>query len=379
MTGREKILAALSPEGAPEFGVVIPYEGIYYRDRWRELSRHPWWWPQSPDTDKQLAWYRDAIAAMGMDWFGVHASYGESERLALAIEERPDGLWLVNREDGSSRHLHEPRVAGIPGDGITLSVKPGPDAFTAEGVELAIPDPPGGDPAEYASGHGALARRLIAGFEQHLLPCSSLSSPLWSCYDIWGFEGLMTQLAENPSLVHKACGRLMNLAVSSVRRMAAIGAEAVWIEECMLDMISPAAYREFCLPYLQPLTREIHAQGMAAIHYFCGNPWSRMPELLSTGADALGLEEGKKGFQTDIRQVAECVNGRMAILGNLDSIGVLQDGSGEDLRAALRLQAEAGRANGGRFIFSLGSPVTPSTPLERVRLYTDLARETGAA
>ena len=37
----------------------------------------------------------------------------------------------------------------------------------------------------------------------------------------------------------------------------------------------------------------------------------------------------------------------------------------------------AGRKNGGRFVMSLGSPVTPETPVARVRLYTDLVHELG--
>jgi uroporphyrinogen-III decarboxylase len=71
------------------------------------------------------------------------------------------------------------------------------------------------------------------------------------------------------------------------------------------------------------------------------------------------------------------VDGRCALLGNLDAMGLLEHGSEQDLRAELRRQARAGRRNGSRFIFSLGSPVTPGTSMARVRLYTDLAHEEG--
>jgi uroporphyrinogen-III decarboxylase len=67
------------------------------------------------------------------------------------------------------------------------------------------------------------------------------------------------------------------------------------------------------------------------------------------------------------------------VLGNLDSIGVLENGSEAGLRAEIGRQLRAGRRNGSRFILSTGSPVTPRTPVSRVRRYCEMARELGKA
>ncbi len=75
--------------------------------------------------------------------------------------------------------------------------------------------------------------------------------------------------------------------------------------------------------------------------------------------------------------VVERVGGRCAVLGNLDAIGVLEQGSEAEVRAEIARQIRAGRRNKSRFIASVGSPVTPGTPPERVRLYCDLAHELG--
>jgi uroporphyrinogen-III decarboxylase len=69
----------------------------------------------------------------------------------------------------------------------------------------------------------------------------------------------------------------------------------------------------------------------------------------------------------------------MTVLGNLDAIGVLQGGSEDALRSEIARQIAAGRRNGSRFVMSLGSPVTPATPVERVRLYCELAHELGGS
>jgi len=74
----------------------------------------------------------------------------------------------------------------------------------------------------------------------------------------------------------------------------------------------------------------------------------------------------------------ERVNGRLTVLGNLDAIRLLEKGSEAELRAEIARQIAAGRRNGSRFIMSLGSPVTPGTTVDRVRLYCDLVHELGA-
>ncbi len=52
-----------------------------------------------------------------------------------------------------------------------------------------------------------------------------------------------------------------------------------------------------------------------------------------------------------------------------------QDMAIEQRGAEIERQHEAGRRNGGRFIMSVGSPVTPETPVDRVRRYCDLVHE----
>ena len=87
--------------------------------------------------------------------------------------------------------------------------------------------------------------------------------------------------------------------------------------------------------------------------------------------DCISLEESKKRFEIDLAWVNEVVEGRVCIFGNLDSIGVLQNGTREELRGEVRRQVEIGREY-GRFVMSLGSPVTPRTSASRVREYVDL-------
>jgi uroporphyrinogen-III decarboxylase len=225
-------------------------------------------------------------------------------------------------------------------------------------------------------GESDLADRLSAEFPG-LYPMCHVSSPLWCLYDLWGFDGMMAMMGERPDLVRYAAQRYLELSVQDVRQAQALGAAGIWVEECLTDMISPAMFADLNVPVLSALCSAIRSAGMHSIYYYCGNPNDRLDLLLSVGADALALEESKKHFTIDIAAIAERVQGRCTLLGNLDAMHLLEHGSEADLRLEIARQIAAGRRNGSRFIMSIGSPVTPDTPVERVRLYCNLVRELG--
>ncbi|MGQ9683583.1 MAG: uroporphyrinogen decarboxylase family protein [Anaerolineae bacterium] len=373
MTGRERIEAAFAPEGTPEVAAVICYEDIFIRDHWQALTDAPWWQQFAPDVDTQLALHRQIAMRTGQDWITLPSCGTRAWRAQAALQVRPEGVFLVEQETGREQRLEEPPIGGglIPEGEFAAT-------DTIEQVDALIAPPPAFDVQRYVGeGRTDLAQAILAGFGAELYPIARVSSPLWSTYGLWGFGGMMSMIATSRDLVRHACERYLAWAVHGVAQAAALGARAVWIEECMLDMISPAAFAELNLPYLQRLIEAIRSHGMRSIYYPTGDPGRKWDLLLASGADALALEEGKKGFAIDIAQVVERVGGRCVVLGNLDAVGVLQDGSEQDLRAEIGRQLEAGRRNGARFVMSIGSPVTPDTPVQRVRLYCDLVHELG--
>ena len=298
----------------------------------------------------------------------------------MSVAQRQDGVFWVDASTGEEEELVEPAIGGWSPDGDLQSHHPENCPETPEEVDLrlglsSVAD--WVDPA--ADGRGDLAARLLEEHGSQILPTASISAPLWNCYDMWGFEGIMTRIATQPELVEYACQRHVELALHSVRDAAAIGVAAIWIEECFTDMMSPSAFARINAPAVRQLVEAVGEASMKSIYYYCGDPAGKWEHLLDVGADALSLEESKKGFAIDIDDVVERVDGRCAVLGNLDSIGVLQDGSEAQLRAEIARQVAAGRRHGSRFIMSLGSPVTPSTPVARVRQYCDLTHELGSA
>ena len=199
VTGRQKIEAALSKDGTGEIPAVLCYEGIYVRDHWQQLSCYPWWYRRAPDIERQMLWRREFLANTRLDWFKLPFFYSEGERRSLSIEVRTEGVFLVDKRTGKEDKLTEPQVGGKPYD-------PTPDhpAETPDEVDAAIP--PGWLADHYAGfevsdGRDALASQLLKEFGRDLYPICSEYSPLSLCYDLWGFEGLMINIATRPDLV----------------------------------------------------------------------------------------------------------------------------------------------------------------------------------
>jgi hypothetical protein len=399
MTGHEKMAAAFSEGGVSEFPAVICYEGLFTRDHWPQLTQKPWWVEQSPDLEEQLGLKRDIFDKLPTDWFHIRPYYNRAERLNLAIVTEGADVYRVNRQTNQKTLIPRPRVGGWLAD-APHSVRRDKPACSREEIDALIPDPaqlseisriPASagrrewaagaksfDPAAFrSSGVGDLAHACIREFGQDRMPFGHVASSLWCCYGIWGFEDMMTMALDHPELVEHACRRLTENTLFGIRARAAMGAKVIWIEECLTDMVSPDTFARLNVPFLKQITREIHEAGMKSVYYYCGNPEGKWDHILSVGADALAFEESKKGFTIDIKDVVWRVKGRCTVFGNLDSVGMLQNGTEAQLRDEIKRQMQAGRQNDNRFVMSIGSPVTPETPVSRVKLYLDLAHQDG--
>jgi len=383
MTGREKIEAAFSSRGAPEFPVVICYPGICLRDHWDEVTDQPWWALSHPDPRVAAIPIVDFNHAIDVDWFVVRPGFNRAEQSRLSIELSGDRVFRVNRETGERIELERPPVSGAverpeakpppPAEGVS-------DPRSLDRILDSLLTPDGGDVftgAVAEEGRLDLPQLLVSLLGKEKMPLIPLTAPLWKCFSLWGFEGTMRATLEQPDLVEHAVRRVLDERIRYVRAFGRLGPSVVWIEDCWTDMISPSSFQRFNVEPLRELTHAIRTAGMWSVHYFCGDWRGKWDLLMETGADAIALEEPKKGFPADIADMAERVQGRKVLLGNLDAHSVLEKASDEQLRAEIARQMDAGRRNRGRFIMSLGSPVTPGTPISRVRSFCEIARELG--
>jgi len=380
MTPREKMTAALSPEGSPELPAALIYHSLLLRDLWDQLTDQPWWTAYESDPDLLSRPAIDMYARLNDDWFRLFPCAPRAVRSALRLEREGDRVFRVNTATGERTELHRPPVGGDQSgaahskDGM-LNDCTNRDELDAL-LDRLLPATEGHTrPSE--DGRADAPRRILARFAAHKLPYVYIPVPTWRLFSIFGFENLMRGAYDFPETIDYANRRLLEYHLRSVEESADLGAECIWLEEAMTDMFGPEQYRRNVFPSVRRMTEAIHAAGMRAVHYFCGDPAGKWEMLLDADTDALALEEGRKGFENRIEEIVERVGGRMTVFGNLASWEVLERASDDDLRAQIARHVRAGRRNRSRFVMSLGSPVTPGTSLARLNRYCELAHALG--
>lgn len=370
-----QVRAALSSEGSARMPVVIPYEGIFIRDHYEDLFSLPWWYAYSLNLRQQEQYMEEYLSAIDIDWYSPFLVHSDAFRRQHKMNLANSHLEYVDNETGSKTIIRKPQISGI---GEVCQQ----DYFVPyEKIEK--------DPARIQAIAADNAFRLYGWGVDQLIPDqkqltknrkSSLGfveSPFESVFNIWGFESTMLLLAEDKDLIKLACRAYLESALTTIATCASLGNEMIWIEECFSDLISPEDYRTLALPCLIPVVEAIRQAGMTSIYYFTGNPADKLQYIFAIGADAYSFEDDKKGFRIDLPYIAGLLAGKAALLGNLNAILDLQDASDEQLRFRIDEYVSLAKRMKGRFLMSLGSPVTPGTAVSRVQHYIAYAREKG--
>ncbi|RRJ95677.1 hypothetical protein Ga0100231_016705 [Opitutaceae bacterium TAV4] len=134
------------------------------------------------------------------------------------------------------------------------------------------------------------------------------------------------------------------------------------------DLISPALYRKFALPYERQVAEHARASGCCYILHVCGNITSILPDIVTSGASGVEVD-----YKTDIVAARDAFRGKVTFVGNIDPSAVLAHGTPE-LVARQTSELLAAFANEPRFILNSGCAIPPTTPEENIRALIRCAR-----
>jgi uroporphyrinogen decarboxylase len=190
---------------------------------------------------------------------------------------------------------------------------------------------------------------------------------------IRGMDGWMTDLLD-PRMeerIHALLAYAANITTQFIRHMATTGAHMCSNGNSVAgpELISPALYRKFALPYDRQVVTAAHATGLPYALHICGNTAPILDDMIATGADALEID-----YKTDARLAHEKLRHRTVFIGNIDPSGVLALGSPALVERTTRelLEIFAGTP---RFILNAGCAIPPGTPPENLRAMIRVARE----
>lgn len=192
-------------------------------------------------------------------------------------------------------------------------------------------------------------------------------------------ESFVWRLVDEPDEVKAQAKENVEWAVGQMQRLIEAGAQIMY---CCSDycfnqgpFLSPKMFESFVYPYLKWQTQQLHSEGAYVIKHTDGNILPLLDMLLDSGPDVIHSIDPVAGM--DIGDVKRRIDGRVCIMGNVDSTK-LQCGSKDEVIASCR-KALAGGAGGG-YIYSTCNSVFKGIPLEQYLVMLDeLKKHNGGA
>jgi MtaA/CmuA family methyltransferase len=137
------------------------------------------------------------------------------------------------------------------------------------------------------------------------------------------------------------------------------------------DVISPAMYKKYCLPYGQKIVRALQDDNFFLSYHICGDTTKIIDQMTATGAGILEFD-----YKCDKAVAKRATAGKTTLLGPIDPSGVLHQGSIGDVEKTCREAIEV-LAPGGGFILGPGCALPGTTPPKNIDKLVECAKVYG--
>ena len=238
----------------------------------------------------------------------------------------------------------------------------------ADAAKLGVPDME--TELRYVMDAVRVIRRELDG----KVPLIGFSGSPWTlaCYMVEGggskdFARIKAMALNEPAALHRLLSVNTDAVIAYLAAQRAAGAQALQVFDTWGGVLSPAMYREFSLPYLARIARELKTADVPVILFGKGNA-PHLDDLFASGADAIGVD-----WTVTLEDAARRNQGRVALQGNLDP--AMLYGNPEAVRAQVRTTLDSYAAgNGGSrdgHVFNLGHGLSPDMNPEHVAALVD--------
>ena len=161
---------------------------------------------------------------------------------------------------------------------------------------------------------------------------------------------------EDPDLVHEVLEKVTQFLINYGQAFKKVGAKGVIMAEPLAGILSPNLVKEFSCDYVKRIVDELQDDDFIVIYHNCGNNTIKMIDsLLEIGCPIYHF-----GNAIDMN-----IPDHIIAMGNIDPVGVLRDGTVEDVKKAVQdLWNDCGQYD--NYILSSGCDIPCSTPWENI-------------
>jgi MtaA/CmuA family methyltransferase len=184
--------------------------------------------------------------------------------------------------------------------------------------------------------------------------------------DLRGLNTLMLDFHDDPEFVNELFEFVVAMEIAFARSQVEAGADVIGIGDAAASLIGPRLYDLFVLPQEKRLVAAIKAMGARVRLHICGNTRKIVRGMGSLGVDVVDLD-----FPSPMTEGRAAMGPGQVLLGNIDPVRTLRDGTPESITAKLE---DCYQAAGPRFIVGAGCEVPRGTPAENLKALTNFAR-----
>lgn len=309
MTPKDRVISALEHEGPDRTPVAIFTQSTTLG----QMDLTGVSWPEAHTSSEKMA----ALGSAQADIFGFESMRvpfcvsAEAERLGCAVD-----LGSRNRSPTviSSPFSFDPYNDNTVPDLIS------PSEFVSSGRIETIID----------------AVTIMSGSHENIPAIAGVTGLLTSLGQMIGTENMVIGTLTDPENIRKWTETIGRIFREYIQCLSDAGADIVIMAEASgsPDIIDPSMFDMLTGNHLDCLS---DVKGAHSVLHICGDAYPILDNMIHTKVDGLSVEGRMDPYKT-----VKKVNGRAALIGNIDTIGTLMLGTPEKVRSDVSKCLDAG-------------------------------------
>lgn len=214
-------------------------------------------------------------------------------------------------------------------------------------------------------------RRVKDEFGDTVAVVGRTEAPFSSVALLYGIEETMLLPYTDPELLVDTLKYFVGIQTAFGLAQREAGADAVWFGDCNASghLMSPKYYEEYAMPYVTEVVKEYDKAGLWSIYHASEEKEGHLKQQASTGVSVLSVGPG-----LDIGKAKAAVGDKVCLIGNLDPVNVLMNGTPDEVAEEARRIMSVGRQGGG-YIFNTGEMVPRDVPVANMEAMLAAAHE----
>jgi len=200
------------------------------------------------------------------------------------------------------------------------------------------------------------------------------AAPFSSVTLLYGITETLMLMFDDPKLVADTIKFCTELQVMWGTAQIEAGADALWFGDCNASghLISAEHYEEFVFDSVKECAKVYQDAGAFTMYHASEHSIEHLKLQAKTGVSAVSIGPGR-----DIGEAKEAIGSDVCIIGNVDPIVILLEGSPEQVYNESKRVMNIGKENGG-YLFNSGEMIPRDTSDENMRAMISAARECGS-